>query len=379
MAKKQTPQLVEGDTVEVKGSPNASTLEASIPETVTMELPKKKAKVDPLTVMFNGSGKISIKPYVDRFKENMGLEDYGYAVFPGIYHEEQLAAIERNGIIRYITGLDEFAPEVQNIKDPEQKESVIYNIRAIVAHLEKMLATNVIKIEDEDFWSKVKLLRPDNHQFWGKISLRVGNEPVHLSPMQDPYDLIKFIAIEAGGFDLIGKSYEDAVAQPVSPKFYLDKEIHTVSARTSYKKLRNKAIGLLDNMANKNHKKLLYVTKVLDTDSATYKLHTPVDVLYDVLDEYIAGEGVESNRTKAADAFIETANFDMETLKLKALVKDASFYRTISLKADGMLYHSASSTMLGRNVSDVVLYLKNPLNEDMLVRIMDEIENYWNN
>ena len=68
----------------------------------------------------------------------------------------------------------------------------------------------------------------------------------------------------------------------------------------------------------------------------------------------------------------------METLKLKALVKDASFYKIISLKADGMLYHSATSTMLGRNVSDVVTYLKNPLNEDVLVRLMGEVENYWN-
>jgi hypothetical protein len=375
MAKKQAP-MVEGDTVEVKGSPNSTTLEASIPETVTEKVSKK---ADPLSTMFAGSGKITIQPYVDRFKENMGLEDYGYAVFPGIYHEEQLAAIERNGIVRYITGLDEFAPEVQRLNDPSQKEAVIHNIRTIVSHLEKLLATNVIKVEDEEFWSKVKLLRPDNHDFWSKISLRVSNEPVHLNPMQDPYDLIKFIAIEAGGFDLIGKSLEDAQAAPVAPKFYLDKEVHTVSARTSYKKLRNKAIGLLDTMSNKNHKKLLYVTKVLDTDSATYKFHTPVDVLYDVLDEYIAGDGVESNRTKAADSFISTANLDMETLKLKALVKDASFYRVISLKADGMLYHNSSSTMLGRNVSDVVQYLKNPLNEDMLVRLMEEIEGYWNN
>ena len=31
------------------------------------------------------------------------------------YHEEQLAAIERNGLVRFITGLDEYAPEVQNL------------------------------------------------------------------------------------------------------------------------------------------------------------------------------------------------------------------------------------------------------------------------
>ena len=69
----------------------------------------------------------------------------------------------------------------------------------------------------------------------------------------------------------------------------------------------------------------------------------------------------------------------METLKLKALTKDASFYQIISFKADGMIYHSATSTMLGRNVSDVVLYLKNPLNEDVLMNILKEVEGYWTN
>lgn len=377
MAKKNTPTQVPGDSVTVLGSPESTKLETAVSDTVA-QTATKKAK-DPLTSMFTSTGKISIKPFVDNRKENMGLEDYDFVVFPGIYHEEQLAAIERNGVVRYITGLDEFAPEVQNIKDPEKKESVSTNIRILVAHLEKLLATNVLKIDDDDFWNKVKLLRPDNHDFWSKISLRVSNEPVHLEPTKDPYDLIKFIAIEAGGFDLIGKSFEDAGAQAVSPKFYLDKEIHTVSSRTTYKKLRNKAIGLLDSMSNKNTKKLLYVTKALDTQSVTYKNHTPADVLYDVMDEYINGEGIESNKSKAAQQFIDTAKLDMETLKLKALVKDATFYKVIALKADGMLYHSRTSTMLGRNVSDVVEYLKNPLNEDMLVKLLEEIEGYWNN
>jgi hypothetical protein len=34
--------------------------------------------------------------------------------------------------------------------------------------------------------------------------------------------------------------------------------------------------------------------------------------------------------------------------------------------------------MLGRNVSDVVIYMKSPLNEDILVKIMAEVEAYWN-
>lgn len=375
--KKNSPkENTPGDTVQVLGSPVSTKVTPEIPESVATNPIDKK---DPLKTMFKGAGKITVKPFTHAFKENMGLEEYGFVVFPGIYHEEQLAAIERNGVVRYVTGLDEFAPEVQNIKILEKKEAVIHNIRTVVAHLEKMLATNVIKIEDEDFWNKVKLLRPDNHEFWSKISLRVSNEDVHLNPTEDPYDLIKYIAIEAGGFDLIGKSFDDSMAQAVSPKFYLDKAVHTISSRTSYKKLRNKAIGILDSMSNKNTKKLLYVTKAIDANSVSYKNHTPTDILYDVMDEYINGEGVESNKSKAAQNFIDVSKLDMETLKLKSLVKDATFYKVISLKVDGMLYHSQTSTMLGRNVSDVVEYLKNPLNEDMLIKLLDEIETYWNN
>ena len=161
--------------------------------------------------------------------------------------------------------------------------------------------------------------------------MRCGNEDVNLDPAKDPYDLIKLMAIEAGGFDLIGKSFEDASAQAVAPKFFLDKEVHTVSNRTTFKKLRNKAIGLLDAMADKNVKKLMYVTKVISSNSVSYKTHTPTDILYDALDDYINGLGIEQNKTKAANHFIEIARLDMETLKLRALVKDASFYKVISL------------------------------------------------
>jgi hypothetical protein len=383
MSKEKLVEFKEGDTVEVLGSPAASgPIQPKVPEAFT-EMPegtgKKKKDPEAFKSMFLKAGKISISPFVDSSKENMGLEGYNMTIFPGTNHGEQLAAIERNGVVRYITGLDEYAPEVENIKDPEQKAAVIYNIRCIVAHLEKVLATNILKIEDEDFWNKVKLLRPDNHTFWSKITVQCGNEPKYLNPAEDPYDLIKFVAIEAGGFDLVAKSFEDAMAQSVAPKFYLDREILTVSNRTGYKRLRNQAISLLDDISNKNSKKLLYIIKVIDTNNTAYKTHTPVDIMYDVLDDYINGAGIEKNKAKAAQYFIDTCKLDMETLKLRALVKDATFFKIISLKSDGMLYHTATVSMLGRSVSDVVLYLKNPMNEDVLVKLLDEVEKLWNN
>ncbi len=363
----------EGETVETKGSPESTPLKTVVPETLMQKLGKNSKTKSPLDV----KGNISVRPYLG-VGENMGLENYGFVLFPGTAQEEQLACLEQNGVMRFITGLDEYAPEVQNIADPEMRASVIYNIRVIVADLEKRLATNIINIEDPEFWNKVKKLKPDNFEFWSGISLRCSNEPLWLNPQKDPFDLIKLMAIEAGGFDIIAKSYEDAVTKSRPPKFYLDKEVDTVAVRTEYKKLRNKATGLLDDLMYKNPKKFMYVAKVVDINSTRYKYATPIDTIYDLMDEYIQGNNpLEKNKTRAAKTFIEACELDMATLKLKAMVKDAAFYKIIQLKVDGRLYHMATNMMLGGNVSDVVLYLKNPVNEDVLKAITLEVEAYW--
>jgi hypothetical protein len=38
----------------------------------------------------------------------------------------------------------------------------------------------------------------------------------------------------------------------------------------------------------------------------------------------------------------------------------------------------ATTTMMGRTQSDVVEYLKNPLNEEILVDLTKKVEQYWN-
>lgn len=334
-----------------------------------------------LTLVSNGpsaTGPISIKPLINPESDNMGLQVYDLVVFPGTFQEEQLACLEKNGIKRYITGLNEFAPEVKNIKDAEQREAVIKDIRETVAQLEKELASNIISPDDPDFWTKVKLLKPDNDEFWSKISVRCGNEPLFLNPKNDPFDLIKLKAIEAGAFSIVAKSWEDAQAMAKPPKFYLDKTVDTVASRTQTKKLRNKALSELDKLYNKNINKLMYVCKLVDAHSAQYRKSTPIDIMYENMDTYINGEGIERNALRAAETFLNAAALDMETLKLKALVKDASFYKIMAPRADGMIYHMQTSTMLGRNVSEIVEYLRNPLNEGMLVDILNAVEPMWN-
>ena len=375
----ETPeaQFKDGPTALVTGAPQADILQVEIPASLSKPIEKKGKGQPNVADIFKGMGNITIRPFVDSTRENMGLENYGYVVYPGTSQEEQIAAIEKNGVVLFVTGLDEFAPEIQNLPE-EQRDAVIMNIRYVVSELEKQLATNVINVDDPNFWDKVTLLKPNNHKFWEKLTIKCSNEPVFLDPKKEAYDLLKLMAIEAGGFDLVAKSYEDAQTRAKPPKWYLDKEVDTVSTRTEYKKLRNKATSILDGLFGKNHKKLLYMAKVIDGNSTQYKNSTPHDIVYDNLDEYIQGTGVEGNKTRAAENFIKTSELDMETLKLKSLVKDASFYKFIVTKPDGMIYHAKKHAVMGRNVSDVVEHLRNPLNEDVLADLMGEVEKYWN-
>lgn len=325
----------------------------------------------------NKRSTIAIRPFFDARTENMGLEKYGLSLFDGAFHEEQLACLEINGIKRYLTGLNEFSPDVKNLPLEEQ-EAKVKQIRLVVAQLEKELAANVIDPKDPEFWNKVKICKPDNSDFWDKIRVRCSNEPVYLEPDKDPYDLIRLYAIEAGGFSMVAKSLEEARSMAVPPKFYLDKLETTASTNTEVKKLRNKAAGELQKLFDKNQNKLFYVCKVLDPNSAQYKKSTPNDIMYDNMDKYINGELSDKDKRRTAQQFLDAATLDMETLRIRAIVKDSSFYKFISTKADGFIYEMQSQTMLGRTPSDCVEYLKNPLNESVLIELTKKVEKYWN-
>jgi len=325
----------------------------------------------------NATG-IKIKAYCDPTKSNLGLEKYDQAIFPGVCHKEQLSLYENNGVKRYITGLNEFAPDVKLISDPEKREAKIKEIRTVVAQLEKELASNILNIEDADFWNKVVLLKPNNEDFWGKIEIECRNEDVILDIKKNPFDLIKYYAIEAGGFDMISKSYDEIKSSPNPPKFYLEKDISTISSKLEITKLKNKALAELEKLYNKHQNKLFYVCKVVDGNSVQYKKSTPNDIMYNNMDNFINGKGVESNIRRAVTAFNDAANSDMELLKIRSLIKDATFYHILKTKSDGFICHMKSGALLGRNVSDCIEFLKNPLNDAVLADVTKAVEEYWN-
>ncbi len=319
---------------------------------------------------------IAIRPYFNNDRQNMGLENYGMSLHEGVWHEENLACLEMNGVKRYVTGLNEFAPEVKKLA-PGDRDIKIKYIRKTVCQLEAELASNMLDPEDKDFWNKVQLLKPDNDKFWSRISLRCGNDPVFLDPEKDPYDRIKLEAILAGGFSMISRSLKTAKTSANPKKFYLDQLEETISTRTEYTKLRNKALVQLEKLYDKDINKLIYVAKVVDSDSVQYTKSTPNDIIYENMDAFISGFGTESNKKRAAEMFIDAAKVKIQDLKIRALVKDAMFYRFITPKPSGWIETLDSGLKLGKIPSEVVSFLKNPEHDDVLTSLMDKVEPYW--
>tara|TARA_R110002020_G_scaffold59956_1_gene162972 strand:- start:4489 stop:5574 length:1086 start_codon:yes stop_codon:yes gene_type:complete len=317
---------------------------------------------------------IAIRTYFDGDTDNMGLENYGMSLFEGVVHQEELSCLEINGIKRYITGLNEFAPEIRKMA-ANKRESKINEIRKAVTILEKDLAANILDPDDPQFWNKVKLLRHDNHEFWGKIDLRIGNDPVYLDPTSDPYDLIKIYAIEAGGFSIVAPNLREAKNRP-GCKFYLDKLEDTVSTRTELSKLRNRALAALTSMYDSENTKLFYVTKLCDVNSTQYNKSTANDIIYEVMDDYIHANGHDSNQRRCAEKFLEMSRLSMEDLKLKAIIKDASGYSIISNKSDGWIYFG--SVKMAKTAEGCLEWLKNPLNEEHQMGMLSQVEYYWN-
>tara|TARA_R110000751_G_scaffold150325_1_gene255289 strand:+ start:191 stop:1207 length:1017 start_codon:yes stop_codon:yes gene_type:complete len=320
---------------------------------------------------------IAIKPYFNPEKDNMGLQNYGMSLHDGVWHQENLACLEINGVKRYVTGLNEFAPEVK-LLPPGEKEIKIKEIRKVISDLEKELAANVVDVNDKEFWNKITLLRPDNDKFWSRIELRCGNDPVYLDPVKDPYDLIKLYAINAGGFSIVAKSLKKAKTSNNKYKFYLDQLEETISTRTEYSKLRNKALSQLEGMYNKNVTKLMYVAKCIDVESTQYTKSTPNDIIYENMDLYINGQGTERNKKKAAEKFLSVAKMSMKNLKVTALVKDALYYRFITRKQNGWIETLDTAVKLGKSPTEVVAFLNNPENEEALSHIKGKVEQYWN-
>lgn len=321
-----------------------------------------------------GGTDIVLKPYFLEGRENMGLEQYKQVFFDGTGLIQQLRAIEINGVVRYITGLDEFAPDVKILQDKE-KEARIKQIRETVAQLELEIFMNKVDVKDKDFWAKVNLA-PTNEKFWSKVILAASNQEVYFDP-NEPMDLLKIIAIENWGFDEVAPSKEQADLLSSPPKLYLEKRTDTRHVEGQLKELRDKAIYELYKIRMETPQDLFLLAKNILPIANSYKTRDKIEIFYGDLSSFIEGTSIEKDKKKAPQKFLDWKSKTKEYLTIRALVLESIFLKHLVTKADNKIYNKATGSMLGGNIEECVEHLKQVQNERDLLDIQEVIEKHW--
>jgi hypothetical protein len=317
---------------------------------------------------------ITIKPFVEKGVPNMGLEKYGQALFEGAMHDQQLRCTIINGVTRYLTGLDEYAVSVKRLPEAERKAKV-KAIRETIIKLEDEIYGNKLEIDDKDFWSKT-VFAPTKTEYWERVSFSIGNEGLTLNP-HDPHELILIIAAEAGGFDDIAGSFEEAKGSPKPPKFYLEKKRDAEIDEAKVKQLRDRAVYELMKVFMEEPQRLFVLAKNLLPISNSYRKTDAVLTWYGHLSSFIDGSGVEMDKKKAPGKFLNIIQKPEEYLNIRAYVLEAAYLKKIITKADNKIYNRETDTLLGANLEEVVEYLRQPTNQVELDNIMEQIDAIW--
>lgn len=303
--------------------------------------------------------RVSIEAYFDPEIPNMGLEHYGMTTYPETELQEYISWDANE---RAITGLDPDSADLYAMEDGDEKEAIIDDINKTIQRLERTFGKGKLDAKS-DFWKTFLLV------------IKNGYKQLDLSK---PQDEVLYRAIMAGGFSEIAKSYDEARTSNTTFKYYLKREEEEAAAKAQYSKLVDKAVGILVAMSEEDIKKMFYISKIVLASTNEFRHSTVPDIIYTKLRQFIQGEIVKTSKRETVKQFLEVNKLDKETLFLRALVNDALYYKYITQQEDGQFWNKQTQVRYGKNISEIVTYLKNPINESELDNLTERVEKKWN-
>ena len=312
---------------------------------------------------------LRIKPFVNGSSKVLGLDKYNEVLFPGTKQRYAISAIEVDGKMRYITGLDEESLTIRRLpSDLRAKE--IERIRREVASLYKMETLLDVDINDPRFWDICSKYLPTNVEYWSSIYIELDNNGLLLN-LDNPRDRILYNVIKGGGFYEIAPSIRACSLDPNRYRFYLETNDDIVS-KVESKKIIAEGIKILTQLFESNDeaslRKMRYISKIL-TDN-TYNIKTvgnERDYCFDILYDYIS-----KNNVRNSEQFIRLSNSDIRFLAVYALLKGCDMSGFLSVNSDTKkLYFRDINVVLEDNIEDSVKKLLHPANIDSLKMIVD--------
>lgn len=313
------------------------------------------------------SKKISIRQYCDPEVKNMGLEQYNLSLFSGANGEggikEDLGYREIGDKRFYLTGLEpERASHLDDLPE-DVREARKLEIEAARKHLAEYFSDETLDCRNESFW---------------KTHFIELKRPVIELDLKDYKDLMTYYAILAGGYTEIAPSFQHAKTANKIYKFYLHQDIEVADIKVELTKLRAKATTLLENLDNEDPDKMFKVAKLLLPIEKGYTNRTPKSQVYSDIYDYIQGAYNKNDVKSAPRKLIEIYALDRATLNIKAIIRESLHQNFIIKNSEQVFINPSTQRTLGRNETEILAYLLNPINAEELTVLHSKVNVVWN-
>lgn len=253
----------------------------------------------------------------------MGLENFGFSVFPGC---------STNFEIPWVNGRPNIGLTDKKDKDLKDKFEKFWGVEFDSERGREFLATYEIKINHD-----IEAFDPEKN-------------------MKDAWDL-HLIKVN-NGMGII--AVDDDVLNEVAVnnfKFKLTDENRDLEAKITKKQITLKAGAKLQELYESNTNRIVLFAKYIfpaGSGIATKNL------AFSRLEDFI------SKNTNNAEKFLEVVKLEPEYLETVVKVKEAIFRGIIRIGPDGKYILSMSGTVLGRSEEEVIQFCLNPSNIDIV-------------
>lgn len=304
---------------------------------------------------------VTVKPYVDREEDKIGLAGLGMNSFPGTKKIFQVPV--KSG--RFLTGFDEKAAYL-SLLDPKEKEKEIKRIKAdckTFAELYPHLPICDCSLTNDYYRNML-------------IELSAANNYFDTNSLEDQ---IKLSIIKTGAKwakdSFVATNFEEAATSNKDYMYYISDPELDIETEVSLNKKRNKAIGALDQIEDKSSEMLLLAKYLFKPSKALNPLTK--NGLYKKLDDFIKGivDGEPSKEGKNNhEIFIKATKIPKEELITKVVIKYAIYQGVIRQRADKEFIYTKTGNELGKTPEDVYLFLSNIANTDLFTKIKEDVD-----
>ena len=211
--------------------------------------------------------------------------------------------------------------------------------------------------EFENFFG-VKFESPEGQEFLSNYQVSLSHD-VTAYDMKNPKDAFDLHILKVnGGMGLVATNEAELENTPIDTfKFIVTDEHAEVEERVKSKESKIQAMAELNRLKESGSSRLILIAKYIF--GVTQGIGNNRDVAFDRLYDYV--DGNYQNALK----FSEIAKMDPAYLSTVVSIRDA-IYRNIIRFQNGQYVLFATQTPMGRNEDELIRFLTNPQNSDVL-------------